>query len=403
MVYDNQQSLVRLRWRWLIVATVYAVGLLLGYGFLLQQWQSGSEEQWLIVAAAMMIVQMGILWWALHYNHRPSEVALVPFLGYGNGMTLARGLCTMLLAGFLFTPRPTDALAWIPAILYTVERLIDYFDGYVARITGQETKLGAILDMEFDGLGFLIAIILCIQYGQLPAWYLVLGLARQLFVAGMWLRQRWNKPVYALPPSDNGRLIAGFQTGFVSIVLWPVLSPQITLLTSYLFAIPLIFSFGRDWLVVSGVLDADSSAYQKGRAAIKRLFEDWLPVAARALCVLLTLQILGRAAFEFSAWTGYLVGEGAYVLAAGIEAVALLWLLATLLLITGVLGRVGALLLFGLACLDILATGLRWGDNGLLFVCLIIVIHWGSGRFALWKPEEQLLRMKLGAQQRGPR
>ena len=44
MVYDNQQSLVRLRWRWLIVATIYAVGLLLGYGFLLQQWQSGTFD-----------------------------------------------------------------------------------------------------------------------------------------------------------------------------------------------------------------------------------------------------------------------------------------------------------------------------------------------------------------------
>ena len=403
MVYDNQQSLVRLRWRWLIVATIYAVGLLLGYGFLLQQWQSGSEEQWLIIGAAMMIIQMGILWWALHYNHRPAEVALVPFLGYGNGMTLARGLCTMLLAGFLFAPRPTDGLAWIPAILYTVERLLDYFDGYVARITGQETKLGAILDMEFDGLGFLIAIILGIQYGQLPAWYLVLGLARQLFVAGMWLRQRWNKPVYALPPSDNGRLIAGFQTSFVSIILWPALSPQITLLASYLFAIPLIFSFGRDWLVVSGVLDADSSAYQKGRAAIKHLFEEWLPLGARILGALLALQILWREAFEFPVWTAYFIGEGSYVLAAMVETLAILWLLATLLLITGLLGRVGALILFSLACIDILAGGLRWGDNGLLFVCLIIVIHWGSGRLALWKPEEPLLRMKLGAQQRGPR
>jgi len=390
MVIDNQQNLMLLRWRWLLVAIVYMASLLLGYNFLCQAWQSGREVQWLVVATATMVLFLSIFWWALHHNHRPAEATLLPFLGYGNGMTLARGLCTALLAGFLLAPHPTGGLAWLPAILYTVERLLDYFDGYVARLTGQETKLGTILDMEFDCVGFLLAVLLCIQYGKLPVWYLVLGLARYLFVLGLWLRKQAGNPNAALPPSDHGRMIAGFQTTFVSIVLWPSVSPLITLLASYLFAIPLCYSFGRDWLVVSHVLDPEARLYRTMRQTIKQIFERWLPTVARVVGALLAGWLLWRVEPTFAAYAG----QG---FAAPWTALAVCWAVAAVLLLLGVLGRFAALALFCLAALDILANGLHWTDNGLLFICTLIVLHLGSGQFALWQPEERWVHMKLGA------
>ncbi len=62
--------------------------------------------------------------------------------------------------------------------------MVDLLDGYVARVTRRESRLGAILDMEFDGLGILIASAVAVQYDKIPAWYLLLGVARLLFVAG---------------------------------------------------------------------------------------------------------------------------------------------------------------------------------------------------------------------------
>jgi CDP-diacylglycerol--glycerol-3-phosphate 3-phosphatidyltransferase len=380
----------------LLAALAYAAVLWLGYQWLLQGWQAGRPGQWLGLATATMIVQMAILWWALDQNRREPDAILLPWLGYANSMTLARGLLTCLLAGFLFAPRPVGWLAWAPALFYTLERLIDYFDGYVARITQHETKLGVILDMEYDSVGFLLAVILAIQYGQLPVWYLVLGLARQIFLLGLWLRGRWGLPLHDYPASEQARLTAGLQTGFLTVVLWPILSPQITLTAAYLFAIPLIYSFGRDWLVVSGVLDPASKGYQTGRGIIKQIFEAWLPLAARLVAGGLALVILWQAAPAFSAWSSYVTGGESNALALLFWGLAVMWWLAVLLLLAGVVGRGAALLLAGLASLEIMAAGWDWTQNGLLLICTLIVVHLGSGRFALWQPEERLLRMKLG-------
>ncbi|MFO7634565.1 MAG: CDP-alcohol phosphatidyltransferase family protein [Caldilinea sp.] len=377
MVYDDRQTLISLRRQWLYVALVYGAVLGAGYWLMLSVWPAADALRWLLLAAAMMVVQMIVFWWALRFNHHPDDGSLFSNLGIANGMTLTRGLLTCLMAGFLFGPTPMGWLAWAPAMLYMTERVIDFFDGFVARYTSRETKLGTILDMEFDGLGFLIAVGLAIQYDHLPFWYLILGLARQLFVLGIWIRQRMNKPVYDLPPSDHRRLTAGFQTGFVSIILWPVWTTEVAMIAAWLFAIPLIFGFSRDWLVVSAAVDADSETYQRTRRRAKRVVEQWLPPVARVTGALLT---------------GWMVWQGDS-LSAGVAFVAVA---GSALLLLGVVGRAAALVLAFVAAFSATSIGLQL-DNALLLTCAVIVLHLGSGHFALWQPEEYYLHAKLGA------
>ncbi len=377
MVYDDRQNLSSLRRQWVYVAFFYSAVLGAGYWLMTRVWPASDAVQWLALALATMVIQMIVFWWALRFNHHPDGEALFPDLGVANGMTLTRGLLTCLMAGFLFGPTPVGWLAWAPAVLYMTERVIDFFDGFVARYTSRETKLGTILDMEFDGLGILIAVGLAIQYGHLPVWYLILGLGRQLFVFGLWIRERLHWPVRDLPPSDHRRLIAGFQTAFISIVLWPLWTPETAMFAAWLFAVPLIFSFGRDWLAVSTTVDADSARYLAVRRRAKLVVEQWLPPLVRVTGALLT---------------GWLIWQGTSLS----PALAVLAGVAALSLLLGVVGRAGALVLAFVAAVSATSIGLRF-DNALLLTCAVIVLHLGSGRFALWTPEEYYLHAKLGA------
>jgi len=395
----NRAALQRLRRRWLLTALLYGGGLAAGYALLDAAWTPALALWWLGWAAAAMLLELGVLWRMLPANVPPDDPPpgrMLPTFGYGTALTLLCGGLIFLLAGFLFAPRPSGWLAWLPALLYTVARIVDYVDGYIARITRHETKLGGILDMELDGFGVLIAILLGIQYGALPLWYLPLALSRQLFIFGIWLRTRRGLPVYEMTPSANRRIIAGYQTAFISLALWPNFQPPLATLAAVFFALPLTASFVRDWLVVSGALDPAHPRYLAGRAALKAAGEGWLPLLARGGGAFLAAAILLREVPAFPSWEPHL-------LAAGWAAPRpWLWLLvgiggaAVPAFALGVVGRLAALPLMALAWLDIAANGLDWAGNAWLFLAAALVTHAGSGWWARWQPEEPILHTRPG-------
>jgi cardiolipin synthase (CMP-forming) len=73
----------------------------------------------------------------------------------------------------------TDAL---PAAIYAVVAWGDYADGIAARVTGQYSRLGAILDPIIDRATILSGAVVCWHFELLPRWGIALLAAREAFM-----------------------------------------------------------------------------------------------------------------------------------------------------------------------------------------------------------------------------
>lgn len=72
-----------------------------------------------------------------------------------------------------------DALA---VVLFAVIGWSDYLDGFLARLTGQYSRLGALLDPLVDRLLIVSGMVVCWHFMLLPRWAIGVVIARELFM-----------------------------------------------------------------------------------------------------------------------------------------------------------------------------------------------------------------------------
>jgi cardiolipin synthase (CMP-forming) len=93
-----------------------------------------------------------------------------------------------------------DGTDTLPAIIFGVVGWGDYADGIAARVTGQYSRLGALLDPVVDRLLVVSGIVVCWHFDLLPRWALAVLVVRELVVVvlarvglrrGMELRINW--------------------------------------------------------------------------------------------------------------------------------------------------------------------------------------------------------------------
>jgi CDP-diacylglycerol--glycerol-3-phosphate 3-phosphatidyltransferase len=349
--------------------------------------------RWLMVTAMTAAYALWIVWRHLPENHRPIETTLLPGFGWGNRLTLLRGLNISLVAGFLLSPWPEGWVGWLPAMLYTIADIADYLDGYAARITNHATCLGERLDMEFDGLGMVVVTLLAVWYAQLPWWYLLIGLARYLFVFGLWLRQKRQLPAYPLPHSWHRRIFAGFQMGFMSVVLWPIMPVAVATIAGTLFALATSASFLRDWLVMIGWLDPATAVYRQWQRRLYRATAVILPPLLR----LMLLFTLGKVYINFNLqdWTVLFTTWQLPWPAVWAQFWAVTALISAVMVILGIMGRLMTLALLFPLGFTMLAQGAN-GANTLAVTCTILILLLGTGAFSLWRPEERFMVRRAG-------
>ncbi len=376
----------RLRQEWFLLFVIVLAFFASFFVLLHRFWEPTYALRWLGLASAFGIWQFIFLWRKLPLNYRADEGDLLPSLGLANWISFLRGIFIASLFGFLFSPWPGGWVSWIPFTFYLLASLSDILDGYLARITNHVTELGSALDMENDSWGVLIVTGLVFWYGQVPLWYLPVGLARYIFIFGLWTREKRGKKNLEIPFSFRRRIFAGTQMGFIVAMLAPVFSPPATTIVATLFMLPFLVGFLYDWLLVTGNIKPDKGAKFFARiASVKGL--NIIPLALR----LWVAWVLWSDTFMIR---DYVFQEYSRFLGA-------LWCVLTLaaipMLLFGAIGRLGAvfaLISSGMA-FDI---SLSQSTYALLLGASTILFFAGTGAFTLWSPEEWLIYNRAGEQ-----
>jgi CDP-diacylglycerol--glycerol-3-phosphate 3-phosphatidyltransferase len=95
-------------------------------------------------------------------------------------------LLPVFLALALSSDNGTDV--W-PLVIFAVIGWSDYLDGIAARVTGQYSRLGALLDPLVDRLLVISGVVVCWHFELLPHWALAVLVAREVFMLGL---VRWG-------------------------------------------------------------------------------------------------------------------------------------------------------------------------------------------------------------------
>ncbi len=362
----HQEIKIISRFGWLILAGVSGViAIMVDNGFAIQ---------WFVHAAALWLLVVYQSRSRLDLNRFSHEKPLYQKLGWANRLTIIRGGLIAMTGGFLFLEWPAGHVAWLPGVFYTLAAVIDRIDGFVARKSGQTSMLGSELDTVFDALGLTISPLLAVWYGQIHWSYLLFSSAWFLFQWGIFRRRQKNLPVYNLAPNITRRAWAGFQMGFIGIVLFPVFTPPFTIVCGIAFMLPVLTGFTIDWLVVSGRINRQN-------IQAERLFSrGWMfvqSVLQPVLRVLICINIL---------WlTGLSV--------TGREAIILVVMIMVLI---GLAGRVAALALIGLAGIYYLSHAFDITAVILTF-SLVWILLMGTGKYSVWRGDEDWVNRYDGA------
>ncbi len=398
--FYNVSTLQRLQNSWWI-ACLFCLLFITGcFSCLYIAWQPIAALNWLLQAAAVNSYVLWLLRKGLKKNYHPEKEILLPNIGYANWLTTLRGVLISVLAGFLlqstlFSTDRSNWLAWAPGAIYILASILDYFDGYIARLTKHETRLGEWLDTKIDALGLLVASVLAIGYNRLPIFYIGVGLAYYLFQLGIWHRKKKGKPVKKLRPHPAKRMIAGFQMGLVAVALLPVFSLPAMTIAAFIFMIPLLSSFLRDWFVICGYVEVNSFQHTRWDRHIAFLFIKLLPVFLRVIIVIAGIF------FFYEARTALFTGKETLSstlldLSVPYDLPELL-IMATvgLMIALGIGARIAALII----CILLAGTLTTWHlplSLFFIFSCAVALMLTGSGFLSAWHPEDPLLLERQG-------
>lgn len=78
-----------------------------------------------------------------------------------------------------------DGHSTVATVLFALIGWADYLDGFAARLTGQYSRLGALLDPVIDRLLVVSGMVVCWNFSLLPRWAIALVVAREVLMLAL--------------------------------------------------------------------------------------------------------------------------------------------------------------------------------------------------------------------------
>jgi CDP-diacylglycerol--glycerol-3-phosphate 3-phosphatidyltransferase len=137
-------------------------------------------------------------------------------LNVPNLLTMARIAAIPFFVWLLDSPTPVRDF-WA-CIVFTAAAITDVLDGYLARKLGVVSVLGKFLDPLADKLIVMAALVWMVPMGRIPAWVVVVLLAREISVTG--LRSVAASEGVVISAGNEGKTKTALQMiGIVALIL----------------------------------------------------------------------------------------------------------------------------------------------------------------------------------------
>jgi CDP-diacylglycerol--glycerol-3-phosphate 3-phosphatidyltransferase len=137
------------------------------------------------------------------------------FTNAPNLVTMGRVLLVPVV--LLFIDNFSPMRSFIALLLYLLAAGGDFVDGYLARTRGQVSMLGKFLDPLADKLIVTAILVFMVQQGRVPAWLVVVLIARDLTING--LRGIAAAEGLVIAASDGGKIKTALQLVAIGMLL----------------------------------------------------------------------------------------------------------------------------------------------------------------------------------------
>lgn len=131
-----------------------------------------------------------------------------------------------------------QSLRLAAAIVFVAASLTDFLDGQIARRCNLVTNFGKFMDPLADKLLVCSALICLVELGQLPAWIVIIIIAREFIISG-----------FRLVAADSGIVIAASSWGkfktvsqMIAVILFILNIPALALLSQVFLYLALVLT-----------------------------------------------------------------------------------------------------------------------------------------------------------------